>query len=115
MGNLGRNLLWRRNLNPVPFGANFQAANADPTNPQVPLPQPFLRPMIGYTDVNMVEWASSSNYHSLQVTANRRFTRGLDFGLAYTWSKALNYQDDDDATISALLSPADWQLRAGGV
>ena len=105
VGNLARNLLWRRNLNPVPFGANFAAANADPTNPRVPLPQPFLRPMIGFTDVNMVEWASSSNYHSLQLTANRRFTKGLDFGLAYTWSKALNYQDDDDATISALVSP----------
>lgn len=105
VGNLARNLLWRRNLNPVPFGANFAAANADPTNPRVPLPQPFLRPMIGFTDVNMVEWASSSNYHSLQLTANRRFAKGLDFGLAYTWSKALNYQDDDDATISALVSP----------
>ncbi len=114
VGNLGRNLLWRRNLNPVPFGANFLAANADPTNTRVPLPQPFLRPMVGYTDVNMVEWASSSNYHSMQVTANRRFAKGLDFGLAYTWSKALNYQDDDDAAISALVSPRVWQYGLAG-
>jgi hypothetical protein len=114
VGNLGRNLLWRRNLNPVPFGANFLAANADPTNVRVPLPQTFLRPMVGYTDVNMVEWASSSNYHSLQATANRRFARGLDFGLAYTWSKAMNYQDDDDAAISALVSPRVWQYGLAG-
>lgn len=59
VGNVARNLLGRRNLNPVPFGANFLASNGDPTNPRVPLPQPFLRPMVGYTDVTMVEWASA--------------------------------------------------------
>ncbi|MBM3758097.1 MAG: TonB-dependent receptor [Acidobacteria bacterium] len=108
VGNLGRNLLWRRNINPVPLGANFQAVNADPTNPRVPLPQPFLRPLVGYTDINMVEWAGSSNYHSLQATVNRRFTRNLEFGLAYTWSKALNYVDDDENPVSVLVSPRVW-------
>jgi hypothetical protein len=38
----------------------------------------------------------------------------LDFGLAYTWSKALNYQDDDDATISALVPPRIWQYGLAG-
>ncbi|MFN9265163.1 MAG: hypothetical protein ACK6DY_16930 [Acidobacteriota bacterium] len=114
VGNLGRNLLWRRNLNPVPFGANFLAANADPTDVRVPLPQTFLRPVVGYTDVNMVEWASSSNYHSLQATANRRFARGLDFGMAHKWSKAMNYQDNDDAAISALVSLRVWQYALAG-
>ena len=115
VGNVARNLLWRRNLNPVPFGANFLAANADPaSNTRVPLPQPFLRPMVGYTDVNMVEWAATSNYHSLQVTANRRFAKGLDFGLAYTWSKALNYQDDDTDTVSALVAPRIWNYGLAG-
>ena len=79
VSNVARNLLWRRNLDPVPFGANFLASNGDPTNPRVPLPQPFLGPMVGYTDVTIVEWASSSNHHSLQATANRRFVRGVDF------------------------------------
>ncbi|MFN7935561.1 MAG: carboxypeptidase-like regulatory domain-containing protein [Bryobacteraceae bacterium] len=114
VGNVARNLLWRRNLNPVPFGANFLASNADPTNTRVPLPQTFLRPMIGYQDVNMVEWAATSNYHSLQMTANRRFARGVDFGLAYTWSKAFNYQDDDDAVISALVPPRVWNYGLAG-
>jgi hypothetical protein len=31
VASLGRHLLWQRNLNPVPMGANFSAANADPT------------------------------------------------------------------------------------
>ena len=114
VGNVARNLLWRRNLNPVPLGANFLASNGDPTNPRVPLPQPFLRPMVGYTDVTMVEWAATSNYHSLQATANRRFAKGVDFGLSYTWSKAMNYQDDDTDTVSALVARRVWNYGLAG-
>lgn len=33
----------------------------------------------------------SSNYNSLQVTVNRRFTNGLGFGAAYTWSRYFDY------------------------
>ena len=29
----------------------------------------------------------------------------MDFGLSYTWSKAMNYQDDDADAVSALVSP----------
>jgi hypothetical protein len=37
----------------------------------------------------------SSNYHSLQVALNRPFTKGFFVKGAYTWSKAMNRQDDD--------------------
>lgn len=37
----------------------------------------------------------SSNYHALQTTINRRFTRGLFVKGAYTYSKAINWTDDD--------------------
>ena len=37
----------------------------------------------------------SSNYHSLQVALNRPFTNGFFVKGAYTWSKAMNRQDDD--------------------
>ncbi len=37
----------------------------------------------------------SSNYHSLQVAVNRRFTGGLFVKGAYTYSKAINMADDD--------------------
>ena len=36
-GALGRHLWWRRNINPVPIGADFLARNADPTQPGKPL------------------------------------------------------------------------------
>jgi len=41
---------------------------------------------------------SFSTYHSLQMSAERRFSRGLQFLAAYTWSKSL----DDTSTWSGL-------------
>jgi carboxypeptidase family protein len=37
----------------------------------------------------------SSNYHGLQLALNRPFTKGFFVKGAYTWSKAMNRQDDD--------------------
>jgi len=39
-------------------------------------------------------WADA-NYHSLQVTVNRDLRNGLMIKGSYTWSKAINMQDDD--------------------
>jgi Carboxypeptidase regulatory-like domain/TonB-dependent Receptor Plug Domain len=103
VGSLARHLLWQRNLNAIPFGANFDPKNADPTSPGVPLSQAFLRPFPGYGNINFREWASSSNYYSLQVTVNRRFTRGVQFGGSWTWSKALDFNDTDNESVSTLI------------
>jgi hypothetical protein len=88
VGNRYLNLRNNRNLNPVPPGARFDPANADPTNPAVPLPDNFLRPMIGYGVINQRTNAGYSRYNSLQVTANRRARGGLSFGSAYTLAVA---------------------------
>jgi len=37
---------------------------------------------------------ASNNYHSLQITAEKRFSRGYQFLTHYTWSKALGYDAD---------------------
>jgi len=37
----------------------------------------------------------TSNYNSLQVSLNKRFTRGLSFLGSYTWSKALGYTGEN--------------------
>jgi Carboxypeptidase regulatory-like domain len=37
----------------------------------------------------------SSNYHALQVSVNRSFAKGLMVKAAYTWSKTIDYTDDD--------------------
>jgi len=107
-GSLGRHLMWQRNLNAIPFGANFEAKNADPTNPRVPLPQAFLRPLVGHNNVNFREWASSSSYHSLQVAANRRFARGWQFGASWTWSKTMDFNDNDTDGVSTLVPVRVW-------
>jgi hypothetical protein len=107
-GSLGRHLYWRRDINPIPLGANFDARNFDPTTPGRPLPAPFLRPIPGYNNINIIEGASSSNYHALLASARRRFTRGLEFGVAYTWSKALDYNDADTDAVSPLVPVRVW-------
>jgi outer membrane receptor protein involved in Fe transport len=108
VGSLARHLLWRRNMNPVPLGANFQAKNADPTNPATVLSPAFLRPITGYNNIQISEWASSSNYHSMQLTVNRRFAKSLEFGLAWTWSKAMAYNDGDTNEVTTLVNPRVW-------
>lgn len=103
VGSLGRHLLWNQLFNEVPIGANFNPANADPTNASVPLPAVFLRPLAGFNNISIERADSSSNYHSLQITANRRFAKGLQIGTSYTWSKSLDY----GTTLSGLTS-AKW-------
>lgn len=41
----------------------------------------------------------SSNYNSLQVQLNKRFSRGLSFTSALTWGKGLGYINGDDGGI----------------
>jgi hypothetical protein len=113
-GSLGRHLYWRRDINPIPLGANFNPANFDPTIANRPLPAPFLRPIQGYNNINMIEGAGSSNYHGLLFSAKRRFTRGLEFGAAYTWSKALDYNDTDTEAISPLVNVRVWNYGRAG-
>jgi len=112
-GALGRHLWWRRNLNAVPLGANFQPAHLDPTQPGKPLPPAFLRPLAGYSNVNIIENANTSNYNSMQVTVRRRFGRNLQFGVAWTWSKTLTFVDEDQgasdsANVETLVHPRVW-------
>ena len=47
------------------------------------------------TATNMWDGYLSANYHSLQTSINKRFSKGLLLKGAYTWSKAMNMTDDD--------------------
>jgi hypothetical protein len=48
-----------------------------------------IRPYFGYGAINDRGTVYTSNYNSLQVSLNRRFSRGLTLELGYTWSKLL--------------------------
>ncbi|HKC86047.1 MAG TPA: hypothetical protein VKG02_08750 [Blastocatellia bacterium] len=61
-----------------------------PTQAGRALPNNLLRAKFpGYGDINQEQFGGHTTYHGLQVSAQRRFSRGLQFGLAYTWSKSL--------------------------
>ncbi|MBO0800341.1 MAG: hypothetical protein J2P31_16090, partial [Blastocatellia bacterium] len=118
VGTLSRHLPEDLNLNAIPYGALFQkqaqdaslfpggVVGAEPNLPQVyqdaglsysgslALPADLLRRYPGYNTVDYKTFGGSANYHSLQVTAQRRFRQGLTFGLAYTFSKALGTSSD---------------------
>lgn len=110
VGSLGRHLWRLRDINWIPFGANFRPENQDPSNPGRPLPPSFLRPYVGFSDLPLIEYHATSNYHSMQVNVNRRLRRGLQLGAAWTWSKAMDYgqgSDQNPRTVSSQL-PARW-------
>jgi len=65
-----------------------------------------LVPYKGYGQIPYLEFNGTSNYNSLQVSLQRRFSRGFTFGVAYTWSRALttaNTDQDTQDTFNALL------------
>ncbi|HLJ16000.1 MAG TPA: carboxypeptidase-like regulatory domain-containing protein [Bryobacteraceae bacterium] len=108
VGALGRDLQYGQNLNAIPFGADFAPALQDPTTPGKPLPAAFQRPYPGYNNISYYSYGTNSSYHSLQVSANRRFARGIQFGLAWTWSKTMDYNDTNLDLLSTLIDPRIW-------
>jgi hypothetical protein len=82
----------------------FDSSNGDSTQPGRALPDNFFRPYSGYGDLNAALWAGNSNYNALQMSANRRFKRGLQFGAAFTWSKTLGYASADGDSVSPYFS-----------
>jgi hypothetical protein len=105
VGSLGRHLLWRRNLNAIPYGT---------VAPGSSLPSSLFRFYKGYGDILESEYAATSNYHSLQVAVNRRFAKSLQFGVAWTWSKAMDFVDSDGDQISSLVDPRIWNYGKAG-
>lgn len=100
VGTLGRHLGQGIDLNALPPGTRFMAANQDPTSPGKPLADNFLRRYTGVGTIPFTEFAGTSNYTALQVSFTRRFTNGLSFGANYTWSKTLDYSDTTTAGVA---------------
>lgn len=98
VGTGARHLQDNRNINFNGFGQCYLPQNQDPqrlaANPTSLLGNNckdanFLKPYQGYGNINLYESQSTSNYNALQVQLQRRATRGLFLGVAYTWSKSL--------------------------
>lgn len=109
-GSVGRHLEGQYNLNDVPEGARFLDVNPQNDDPAQaglqPLAAEFLRPYRGYGTIRVRGNFGKSDYHSLQIQANRRYIRGVQFGGAYTWQRSRGTQDEDgDAQSTALTRP----------
>lgn len=103
VGNVGRRLLQRRSFNALPYGTRFLSSSIDSTTGS-PLPDNFLRPNPGYADIQYIEMAGTSNYHSMQTQLNKRFARGLQFGVAWTWSKAMTIVNGNNDAVNPYLN-----------
>lgn len=57
--------------------------------------QPYYAKFGRTTATNMWDGYLSGNYHSLQTSLRKQFSKGLMIQAAYTWSKAINMTDED--------------------
>lgn len=83
VGRVGLHLERQRDINQLPVGTTHNPANKG-INVNV------LRPYKGFASIAMRETATRSKYDSLQIEVNRRFTKGLSYGIAYTYSKCMD-------------------------
>jgi hypothetical protein len=86
VGTAGVNLLTRRQINPAIPGPGATSGNTTARrifNQGNPLGTPF-------GGITNQETSANSNYNSLQVTVSKRFSDGLYFQNAYTWSHCID-------------------------
>ena len=106
-GSLGRHLLWERNINAVPAGADFLNVNPQNKNPQntSALSTNFLRPYSAYGDIYLYEFANNSNYNALLASFQHRLSHGINVSASYTYSKALDTSDSYGSAVDPFLDP----------
>jgi hypothetical protein len=128
VGNVSRHLVTSRDINAIPYGYAFTLAAQDPnacgwngtigTDPNL-MPEYAaagyqfsgicalgrnaytnapLVPYKGYDQIPYLQFDGTSNYNSLQVSFQRRYSQGFTFGVAYTYSKALTTANSDQDT-----------------
>ena len=78
-----------------------------------------VRPIVGFTSINIQQAVSNSNYNGLWFSANKRLAKGLAFNTSYTFSKSLdnnsvgssNPQAQDYRNLSAERGLSDFNAR----
>ncbi len=83
IGRVGLFMQRERNINQLQPGTLQNPANAG-SNANV------MRPYKGFAFIQLGENSGRSAYRGLQIEVTRRFTRGLSYGLAYTYSKSMD-------------------------
>jgi len=76
-----------------------------------------LRPYLGYGPINYVAQGDTAFYEGLQVDINRRFTKNLGFGVAYTFASSRDCDSFQKQAIpntydpKAICGPSDYDIR----
>jgi hypothetical protein len=83
VGRRGLYLQRERNINQLPLGTLQRPENAGANIA-------FLRQFKGYNVIRLSENAGNSKYHSLQLSADRRYSNGLKVGVAYTLGESFD-------------------------
>lgn len=85
VGRRGLHLQRERNINQLQTGALVPYAADIAANR---LNENVLRPYKGYATIRVTNNEASSTYNALQLSVNRRFSKGLSYGMAYTLGKS---------------------------
>lgn len=80
-------------INEIPYNSEFRAAHQykSSATASATLPDNFFRAYPGFGDISLQNFNLTSNYNALQFRVTRRFHNGLEFGGAYTYSRAMDY------------------------
>lgn len=99
VGELGRhNAYYLSDYNTVPLSLASQSflnpgdttTNSPATNPAFNSLRRFASSTPGVTSIPLYRSAGSSNYNAMQAVLKRRFSKGLDLQLGYTWARLLD-------------------------
>ena len=71
------------------------------------------RPLQGFQTIDRFFHGLNSDYHSLQISMDKRYSRGFTILASYTWSKALDYQSINQAASDALSNPFNFFFGRG--
>ncbi|MGH9939392.1 MAG: TonB-dependent receptor domain-containing protein [Blastocatellia bacterium] len=80
VGSRGTKLFRLRDINQATQGPAATRQSRRPFNAQFPQ----------YSFINYLETSANSNYNALQTALKQRLSRGLNFYVAYTWSKSID-------------------------
>ena len=92
VGNTSRHQVYVQQLEQLPLGLT----TSTPILSTVNNVSAAILPYKGYSTINFSRFGASSAYNGLQVKVSRRFSDRLTVNADYTWSKAIDLEDQDN-------------------
>lgn len=112
VGSLGRHLGRRQQLNVFPQPVTLADGTLFfPCGPAASAACPNPVPNVINPNFAGIEWMSSdvnSRYNALNVSVEKRFSRGLTFKTSYTWSKSIDDQSASETNFNGNQTDGEW-------